>query len=202
MNKIIFFFTIHLLLGSAIYADQSSNDWIRCWITAIELSQKSSQSLEAVEAYTAAIKKQNPELVSKHLYLYIERAKVFLKTKQFENAIKDFSFVLNQPTASREEILDALWGRGQSYLAIGNNQEFEKDRKHLDEIEPFITLLEENSNYLILKLGSHVWRDTQSQERLVKVLLMQKKIKSQNDVLFTPSGIAIAHKRLTANSAR
>lgn len=195
MNRFLFLpITFTLLLGSFAYARQSSNDWILCWMTAVELSKNPQEYSEAIEAYTAAIKSQDPNFVSKHLYLYNERAQLYLKTKDFNNAVKDFSFVLNQSEASKEEILDALWGRGQSYLASGKQQEFESDRKRLNELEPFTILLEENSNYILFKLGNHVCRDPQSHERLVKVLLMQKKIKFQQDVMFTPSGIAIVRK--------
>lgn len=197
MNRFFFLsLTLTVLLVSTVYPNPSSNDWIQCWMTAVELSKNSKKHLEAIEAYTAAIKAQDPNSISKHLFLYNERAKLHLKTKNFENAIKDFSIVLNQTDASDEEILDALWGRGQSYLASGKHQEFESDRKRLDALEPFTKLIEENQDYIILKLGSHVWRDTQSHERFVKVLLMQKKIKSQQDVMFTPSGIAIVKKSL------
>jgi tetratricopeptide (TPR) repeat protein len=193
MNKNFFFsLSVALWLGSAAWA-AASQDWIQCWMTGVELSKNQNDYPEALKAYTAAIK-ADPSQISNHLYLYNERGKLCLKMQEFNQAIQDFSFVLGHNGANREEMLDALWGRGQAYLAMGKTEEFEKDRKQLDALEPFVTTLEDNPDYLIVKMGSHVWRDPQSRERFVKILLTQKKIRTKQDVTFTPSGLAIIKK--------
>lgn len=193
MNKKIFFIlllSVYLELAQA----SSSQDWIECWMTGVDLSKNHKQYSEALKAYTAAIKAQDSSQNLIYLYLYNERGQLCLKMKEFNQAIQDFSFVLNHSEANKEEIIDALWGRGQAYLALNKIEEFEKDRKQLDTLEPFLTTVEEYPDYLILKLGDHVWRDPQSQERLIKVMLMQKKIKTKQDVILTPSGLAIVKK--------
>ena len=194
MKKVGFLFLSLLLwVQSPIEAASSSIYWIDCWRSGIEFSKKRNEYPEALKAYTAAINNQESSQVS-HFFLYLERGKLCLKMQEWEQAIQDFSFILSQQKASREEVMDALWGRGQAYLARGRKGEFEADRKRLEELEPFITPLEDNEGYLILKMGSHVARDMESQERLVNVLIMQKKIKSKQDLTFTPSGLVIVKK--------
>lgn len=191
-NKLLV--TCLILWFGSVFAASSPNEWVACWISAIELSKNRNDYPDSEKAYSAAIAAQNQTQVP-HLYLYNERAKLLLKMKKYEQAIADFSFVINHKEASKEDLLDALWGRGQTYLALGKTEEFEGDRKRLETLEPFVTTLEENRDYLILKLGNHVSREAQSQERLIRVLLMRKKIQSKNDVTFTPSGLAIVKKR-------
>lgn len=193
-KKSAFILFVVLCCSPLVDAASSSTYWVNCWMTGVELSKNRHEYPEAIKAYTAAIKNQPSDQISQHLYLYNERGRLYLKMDEHQKAIQDFSFVLDHPNVNKEEMLDALWGRGQAYLASGKAQEFETDRKRLDEIEPFVRPLEDNQDYLILKMGNHVARDPQSQERFVKVLLIQKKIKSKQDVTFTPSGLAIVRK--------
>jgi tetratricopeptide (TPR) repeat protein len=172
----------------------SPPDCIHCWLAGVELSKNRNNYPEAFKAYTAAIQAQETLCVPYSLYLYNERGNLALKMQAFDQAIQDFSVVLSHKEVAQEEMMDALWGRGQAYLASGKMQEFERDRKRLDEIEPFVIPLEETQDFIILKLGSHVLRESQSQQRFVKVLLMQRKIKSKQDVIITPSGLAIVKK--------
>lgn len=177
-----------------VEAAEPSNTWIHAWISALDLSKKRTDYREAIEAYTAAIQVLDEKQLSKRLFLFNERGKLYLKLLDYHRAINDFSYVIENKETSQDEILDALWGRGQAYLAIGKRDEFDRDRLQMDKIEPFATLLEENHEFIILKLGHHSRRDTQNRDRFVKGLLMQGKIKQSNDVVFTESGIAIVKK--------
>lgn len=194
--KKYFFFplSLALLIGPSIYGAYTSSHWIDCWRSAVELSKNRNDYSEALNAYTAAIKAQENSEAGEHLYLYIERAKLCLKMKEWNRAIQDFSLILHDKNSTQEEIIDALWGRGQAYLASGKTEAFESDRKRLEALEPFVKSLDDSQEYQILKMGNHVSREPHSQERLLNVLIKQKKIKNKEDVTFTPSGLVIVRK--------
>lgn len=196
MNKIHhYFLTICLSAGSFLNAQEEPSDaWLGHWMDSIEYSQEPRSYPKAVETYTTAILALTPSQISAQLNLVNERAEIYFKMQDYQNAIKDFSFVINQPHANQEQKIAALWGRSKAYLASGKFQEFEKDSNQLQQLEDFITPIEETKEYAILKVSPYALQDAESQERLVNMLMKRKEIKSRRDITFTPSGLVIVRK--------
>lgn len=172
----------------------ASDDWVGYWINGIEYTKDQQSYPKAVETYTTAIQALTPNQVAVQLNLVNERGDIYFKMLDFNNAIKDFSLVLNHPQVSQEQKIEALWGRSKAYLASGKVKEFEQDSHQLEQLQSSITPLAETEEYTILKVDPYALRDTISKERFIKLLLMRKEIKSEKDVTFTPSGLVIVKK--------
>jgi len=196
MNKINpYFVAVCLTAGSFLNAQEEPSDaWLGHWIDSIEYSQEPRSYPKSVEAYTTAIRALTPSQISAQLNLINERAEIYFKMEDYQNAIKDFSFVINDPQANHDQKIAALWGGSKAYLASGKFQEFEKDSHELQRLEDFITPIEETKEYAILKVSPYALQDAESKERLVNMLMKRKEIKSRRDITFTPSGLVIVRK--------
>lgn len=177
--------------------EQSFDNCLESWISAIESSKDHQSYPKAIEYYTSAIQSLDLNQPVVLLNLTHERGNVYLKMLDFNNAIQDFSFILNHPQVSREQKIEALWGRNKAYLAIGKIREFQEDCNQLDKLESSVTMIEDNKNYAIVKLAPYMIQDAKGQERFINLLMMRKEIKSQNDVTFTPSGLVVIKKNKT-----
>jgi tetratricopeptide (TPR) repeat protein len=190
-----FFLVISLMVSFMVIAEEKSSDaWLGYWMEAIELAKDRSSYLKAIESYTKAIQAIAPEQVEIQLNLINERGSIYFKMLDFSLANEDYSFVLNHPKVNQEQKIEALYGRAKTNLARGKVQEFEADNNLLDQLEPFVTYLFDNKDYIVLKAGPYVLQNSQSSERLVKVLLMRKEVDSEKGVTFTSSGLIILKK--------
>lgn len=196
MKQINFLFLAICLIAEVFLCaqDQTSNSWLEDWVNAIELSKDYHTCPRAIENYTSAIQALNPSQAVFLLNLMNERGNLYFKTMEFSNAIKDFSFVLNHSQVNQEQKIEALWGRSKAYLASGKVREFQEDCKQLEQLEASFTPIEDNKDYAIFKLPLYMLREDKGRERFVRVLMIQKEIKSEKDAIFTPSGLVIVKK--------
>lgn len=196
MKQISFLFLVVCLMAECLLnaQDQSSNGWLESWVSAIELSKDRHNYPQAIENYTSAIQTLNPNQAVVLLNLANERGHLYLKMLDSNNAIKDFSFVLNHPQVNREQKVDALWGRGKANLLAGKIREFQEDCSQLEQLEASVTSIEDNKDYAIYKLAPHMLREAKSQENFINLLMMREEIKSEKEVTFTPFGLVIIKK--------
>ena len=197
MKFTILLLSVILNIGTVLTAQESlsqSDIWIDNWIEGITYSKESKNYPKAIEAYSKTIRdlKQNNEFLK--IELEIERGNLYFKGFDFDKAIKDFSSVIENNQATKSQRVAALWGRSMSYLASGKIQEFTKDADFREGLQPFITTIQETKKYSVVKFDPYFLHDTVRQKRLVGVLLMLKKINSQNDVIFAENGLAIIKK--------
>lgn len=188
------FLSLCLLAVTILKAQEASDDWVGHWMNGIELSREENNYPKAIETYTTAIQATTPNQMAVQLNLINERGNLYFQMLDFTNAIKDFSYVIHQPRASRAQMIEALWGRSKAYLASGKIQEFEKDSRQLEALQPFFEPVAETQDYAILKVDPKLIRNAKSEESFIKMLLMRKEIKSEKDVTFTPSGLIIVKK--------
>lgn len=173
---------------------QDSNRWLQNWVNAIELSKERENYPKAIENYKSAIQSLSLNQPVILLNLMNERGNLYLKQGDFNDAIKDFSFILNHPQVNREQKIEALWKRSMAYVASGKIKEFQEDANQLEKLEPAVTPLEDNKNYIIYKLAPRMLQDTNSREKFIDMLISRKEIKSENEVTFASSGIVIIRK--------
>ena len=179
--------------------EESSDAWVGHWINGVELTKDQRNYPKAIENYTVAIQALSPNQIVVWLNLINERGNVYFKMQDFSHAIKDFSFVLNHPQANQAQIIEALWGRSEAYLGSGKVKEFEEDSNRLELLQFLFDPILETKDYIILKVSPSLLQDTKKEERVVKLLLIRKEIKSEKDVTFTPSGLVIIKKAKTVS---
>ena len=196
MRKTIFLFLAICLLTEcfSVAQESSSDNWLENWINAVELAKDRQNYPKAIENYTASIQTLDPNPSAILFILLNERGNLYLKSLDFDHAIKDFYFVLNHSESNREQKIEALWGRSKAHIGMGKIREFQNDCEQLEQLEAFATTIEENKNFAIFKLASYILRDPKSQEIFSNLLLAQKEIQTKKDVTFTPSGLVIIRK--------
>ncbi len=90
-----------------------------------------SELIELIATISHTIKHANFLDQSASNILHCERGTLFLKLREYERAIDDFSYVLLNPSESpslNEDLIGkALWGRMWSYAILGLREEFSED---------------------------------------------------------------------------
>ena len=194
MKQFYFLLLTMFVLTTSLLKAQNSDRWLENWVNAIDLSKDRTNYPKAIENYSSAIQTFSLNQPIVLLNLMNERGNLYLKMGDFNNAIKDFSFVLNHPQANREQKIEALWKRSIAYVASGNIKEFQEDTNQLEKLEPAVTPIEDNKNYTIYKLAPRMLQDPNSREKFIDMLILRKEIKSDKEVSFASSGLAIIKK--------
>lgn len=197
MLKIIF----SLFLASTALSESflQSDEWTNHWFQAVTYA-KANEFAKAIDEYSKAISTLNKNNIRDHLYLYNERGLTYLSNGYFnkadyENALKDFNVVLNSPTATQDEKTNALWGRSRAYLLQGRHKEFCSDIKTLEKIEPtYVIEYEQTDDYLTFKMGNRLRYDKSVEDAFIQMLKIKHFINSDDDVVFTSSGMGIIKK--------
>ncbi|MBA3722037.1 MAG: hypothetical protein H0W88_06520 [Parachlamydiaceae bacterium] len=186
-----------LLVSNLGYSGEA---WITHWINAMEIAKPPLQSPIAIQEYTNAINALEPKQIPTHLFLFNERGNIFIKIKDYPRAISDFTFVINQGSATKSEVTEALWGRMQALLACGKAKEFAADCQILKQHEVYIIPHEESEKYFVFEMGPRMQKDKRVQDTFVKTLLRRNSIKMEKDVVFSPSGVGMVKKALPKES--
>lgn len=195
MNRFVILFA--LTFNFFIHAD---DEWMKHWAAGLEQTRYVNYP-KAIDEYSLALHSLGSYEINKHLYLYLERGSLYNKGSNFDQAIQDFTTVINNKEAKSEEIETALWGRTHAYLASGKTQDFLQDCKRLEQIQAYnIQPEQENQQYFIFKLGTHLQKEKKTRDALVKALLLRGSIVNENDVLFGSSGMAMVKKAKPAES--
>lgn len=186
------FLALYLMVDYFLNAeDHTFDDYHEYWRSAVESSKDFGGLQKAIENYTSAIQMMKSDQSSVLLNLVIERGNIYLKSLDYNNALKDFTFALDHPAINRDQKIAALWRRNITLLPLGKIREYVEGCDQLELLEPSVTTIEENGDYAIYKLGSYMREDPKGQELFIKLLMARKDIKSEKDATFTPSGLVI-----------
>ncbi len=192
-----------LMLGlmMSIFSFAYANDWQQHWFNGA-IAFRNHDFGKAIEEYTLAINsKENPPQSE----LYLDRANAYLKSgffnpEDYKKAIKDLSIIIDSKDVSPSNKSDALWLRAQAYLLAGMRKEFMEDTELSSKTEPYFTQLREDENYASFKLGRLLCCNEKVRKSFIQTLIMQQIVNSENDVIFSSSGVGIVKKVKGAKS--
>lgn len=176
-----------------------SESWQGHWFNGATALKKNNFN-QAIEEYTLAINfNEAPKL------LYLERAQAYMKNAYFKSedykkAIQDLSVITDSQETSFIDKAYALWLRGQAHLMSGMHQEFVKDCHLLEKIDPFATQIRENKNYASFKVGHLIRVNKKVEETFVRWLINDQIIGSEDEMIFTATGMGILKKTKESKS--
>lgn len=191
-----FCFTI-LNVTNFSFAEAVQETWQEFWFEGSSYFRNGEYD-SAIKEYTQAIDALESKNLAKHLYLFYERGYAFFKSQNYKNAIEDLSIIINNEASSKEEKLQALWLRSQAFLLSGSINNFMKDMELVKKLDP-ITNISEDASYASFKLGQFMQSRQDIVDQLIKTLVINHIVNSENDVVITPDGMVIMKKSKSAD---
>ena len=167
-----------------------AEDWQAHWFNGA-IAYNNRDFNKAIEEYSLAIG------AGKMLnQIYLDRAKAYFKNGYFNpeaytKAIEDLSKVLESQDICSLYREEAIWLRAQAYFLAGSRSSFLKESERSKD---FFSQLQEDKNYAIFKMGELMLLNKELKKAVVNVLLLDKVIDSENDIIFTTSGVGIVKK--------
>jgi tetratricopeptide (TPR) repeat protein len=144
---------LSLLFSMGGFACEKEMDWIEHYVLAQEAVGRKDGNT-AIEEFTKAI-----DLQSNKLFLYVQRGQIYEKKHQWEDAVKDFTYVIESPNVHPSILLRALYGRGYCYLKIDGLKNYildktastrtDDDWNRAKAMDTGLVHEEENENYSI-----------------------------------------------------
>ena len=102
---------------------------------------------------------------------------------------------------SLNEKADALWWRSCAYSRLGQHENCKQDIKELNRVQPiYVASFVEDEDFVIFKMADRLRNEKNLEGPLCKMLLNKKSIVSENDVIFTSSGMGIIKKSKSAEA--
>ncbi len=187
---------LSILLNISGFASEEKRDWIDHYVLAEQAVNRKDGST-AIEEFSKAI-----ELSPEKIFLYLQRGQIFEKKHQWENAIQDFTSVIENPNTHVSLLLPALYSRAQCYLRLDGmdnyladrtgSTRFEKDYKLAQSLDTSLMHTEKNENYSIefnIPEGDlhHLEYRKQYAEMMVEIDFCD----SEEDVMFFDNGVVI-----------
>jgi tetratricopeptide (TPR) repeat protein len=197
MKKTIAFVFNIFVSQSLLYA--SNGNYVEHWLSGVQHAQK-HELVKSIDEYSQAINLLNSDKIFENLNLYLERGNVYLENLEYDNAIRDFTFVINSQNVSENYKADALIGRSKAYLLRGKLADFENDVSIAGKIEPmFAVSAKDYEDYIVFQMSPRLRRTKSMEKVLIQMLKINNYIDSENDVAFSSSGIAIIKKSKSQN---
>jgi hypothetical protein len=183
-----------LLLTTAIYSVENKDQWVDEWIKGIEFAKDYKTLPKALEAYGSVIEElQQLKLKEIQLNIINERGELYFKACDFIGAVNDFSYIIEHPLRTKQQLYKALWGRSKALLAAGKFEEFEKDVISLDGEDNFFVIMNDTPNYSIVRLNLPAQEEGKN-EKFINFLKIKQEIPLEKEVVFSPSGLVIIKK--------
>lgn len=182
--------SIFLLSTCHLLSEENQEDWI-CHYVRAEQAYADHNGPVAIEEFTKAIK-----LVPDQLFLYVERARIYEKMKNYQAALKDLSLVIDSPKAHNQDLIPALWGRAKIYMILEDFENMDKDYDSVLAIDPSRLENEINDQYMILRnISPYLINDPQFQEAYTSGMIELGYCNSPEDVTYIENGVAIVKRK-------
>lgn len=185
-----------LLVSTTSFSCEKEMDWLDHYVLA-ERAVNLKDGNTAIEEFTRAIE-LNPEKI----FLYLQRGQIFEKKHDWENAIHDFTYVIENPNTHVSIILPALYSRARCYLHLDgiNNYlndrtestRFEKDFKLAKSLDTSVVHTEENDNYSIdFNVSESDINNPEYRKQYAKMMVQLGYCNSEKDVMFFDNWVTI-----------
>lgn len=185
-----------LLLSAVSFSCEKEIDWLDHYVLAEQaVNRKDGNS--AIEEFTRAIE-LNPEKI----FLYLQRGQIYEKKHEWKNAIRDFTYVIENPNTHVSIILPALYSRARCYLHLDGidnylndrteSTRFERDFKLAKSLDTSLVHTEENENYSIdLNIPESDINNPEYRKQYAKMMVQLGYCNSEKDVMFFDNWVAV-----------
>lgn len=171
-------------------------DWIDHYVLA-EQAVNRKDGNTAIEEFSKAI-----ELNPKKIVLYLQRGQIYEKKHQWENAIQDFTYVIEAPGTHVSILLPALYSRARCYLFLDGidnyvtdktaSTRFDKDYKLAKSLDTSLIHTEENENYSIdFNIAEGDLHNPEYRKAYAKMMVELSYCDSEKEVMFFDNWVII-----------
>lgn len=185
-----------VLLNFSGFASENDKTWIDHYVIA-EGAVNRKDGDTAIKEFSKAI-----ELSPEKIFLYLQRGQIFEKKHQWEQAIQDFTYVIESPNTHVSIMLPALYSRARCYLFIDgidqyladktSSTRFEKDYKLAKSLDTSLVHTEENENYHIdFNVAEADIHNPEYRDQYAKMMVQLGYCNSEKDVMFFDNGVTI-----------
>jgi hypothetical protein len=88
-----------------------------------------------------------------------------------------------------------MWGRSCAYSRLGQHENCKQDINELDRIQPiYVVSYVEDEDFVIFKMADRLRNEKKLEGVFIRMLVNNRSILSENDVIFTSSGMGIIKK--------
>lgn len=187
-----FYFVFLLNFSTFLFSNESSQkEWINNLISA-EFYVKSKEYSRAICEYSEAIEKLKVSN-SEKLFLYYERGRVYGLSGKYVEALEDFTFIVDHANVNSSDFVKALWGRSACYSALNDSENFERDLRLIKESD-YYPKVESNKNTIIVRNFDFSRVPINLKKRYMKIMVEIGVCDSEQDIVFTHSGVCIIKK--------
>ncbi len=123
--------------------------WSNHWVNGLKLHEN-GKYYDATIEFTQAIEMTKNEQDESHIFLRTSRARNFLQLEQFYKALEDIYFVIDCPTISKKNLIDAVEVRMRAYAGLKMINKFEEDYIWYQSLNPFFPVIEYTEKYVII----------------------------------------------------
>ncbi len=126
------------------------NDWSNHYVEG-NLFFKNKEYGKAKLAFTQAIELIKKEKDESHIFIRTNRAKVFLQLEEYYKALEDINEVIDCPSITLKDLVDALEVRMRAYAGLEMHHRFQEDYIWYKSINPYMPTVEYTKKYIIIR---------------------------------------------------
>ena len=195
MNKHIFLFFLVVMCQLSAQEDLQTG-WFDRWLSGMTHFGSENYD-EAIKDYSQAINLRESEgkLKDADLYLYNDRGQAYLLCQRFDEAVYDFTKVLDVPEVPVEQKIRALWGRATCYATMDEYDEFNSDYENLKITDPNYPKVEFTKEYVIFRNFDGSRFSDHAKDRFRCSMIHMDICKAKEDVVFTRTGVCLVKRR-------
>jgi tetratricopeptide (TPR) repeat protein len=126
------------------------SDWSNHYVDGIQ-SYQNKEFGKAKLAFTQAIELTKKEKDESHIFIRTNRAKTFLALEEYYKALEDINEVIDCPSLSNKDLIDALEIRMRVYAGLEMHHRFQEDYIWYKSLNPYMPIFEYTNKYIIVR---------------------------------------------------
>lgn len=196
MKENFFKVCIVLFISSCIgdVLAEDCNSWLDNFILAEEFNNQGNLE-SAVNQLDLAI-----DLAKDQIFLFVKRGKALEKMKKYDEAFRDFNYVINQEFVDIQELVPALWGRARLFLRNGKIDNALQDYEKVKVLDPDFPKIESNKHVLVWRNINPLYLTESFKEEFTNSMIQTGICQCSEDVSFNERGVCIIKKQSNCDS--